>query len=154
MASPSRPFVLTDRVASWEEEVRSLRERPPTHLLFLCVANSVRSQMAEGLARSACDADVTISSAGAFPGGLHRLAVEALLEVGIDIGAHRSKTIDEIDLSSVDAVITLCGEQVCPTMPGEVPRLHWPMPDPGGRGLEGFREIRDELQRRLAALFE
>lgn len=138
----------------WEDEVRSLRETPPGHLLFLCVANSVRSQMAEGLARSVCGDGVTISSAGAYPGSVHPFAVEALDEIGIDIGAHRSKSIDEIDLGGVDTVITLCADQVCPVMPGRVARLHWPMPDPSARGLAGFRDIRDELQRRLAALFE
>ncbi len=141
-------------MADWQDEVRELRERGPTHLLFLCMANSVRSQLAEGIARSLAPADVRISSAGAFPAGVHELAIEALVEVGIEAGGHYSKGIDEIDLASVDAVITLCADPVCPALPGDVARLHWPMPDPTARGRAGFREVRDELQRRLAALFE
>ncbi len=141
-------------MADWRDEVRELRARHPTHVLFLCVANSVRSQLAEGLARSLAPEDVRISSAGAYPGSVHALAIETLVEIGIDAGAHYSKGIDEIDLANVDAVITLCADQVCPALPGDVARLHWPMPDPTARGLAGFREVRDELRRRLAALFE
>jgi arsenate reductase len=141
-------------MAAWQDEVRKLRERRPTHLLFLCLANSVRSQLAEGLARSLAPGDVRISSAGAYPAGVHALAIEALVEVGIDAGGHHSKGIDEIDLATVDTVITLCADPVCPALPGDVAQLHWPMPDPTAHGLAGFRELRDELQCRLAALFE
>jgi arsenate reductase len=139
-------------MSDWQAEVETLRERRPAHVLFLCVANSVRSQLAEGLARSLADG-VKVSSAGAFPARVHAQAVEALAELGIDAGDHYSKSIDEIDLDSVDAVITLCADQVCPAMPRDVPTVHWPMPDPTARGLAGFRELRDELRLRLAALF-
>ncbi|MBW2413905.1 MAG: arsenate reductase ArsC [Deltaproteobacteria bacterium] len=146
--------------ADWQEEVQTLRgalfrsprDGPAAHLLFLCVANSARSQVAEGIARSLAPEGVRVSSAGAWPASVHRGAVEVLEEIGIDASQQFSKSIDEIDLATVDAVITLCGEQVCPIMPGGVPRVHWPMPDPTGRGLAGFRELCAELQRRLGAL--
>ena len=136
----------------WKEEVRALRESAPSHLLFLCVANSARSQLAEGIARSLAPDGVRISSAGAWPASVHRGAIEALEEIGIDASEQFSKGLDAIDLSTVDAVITLCADPVCPAMPGDVSRLHWPMPDPVARGPAGFRELRDELQRRLEAL--
>ena len=104
---------MTDDV-HWREEVRALRERTLSHLLFLCVANSARSQVAEGIARSLAPDGVRISSAGAWPASVHRGAVEALEEVGIDASEQFSKGIDEIDLSTVDAVITLCADPVCP----------------------------------------
>ena len=125
-------------------------------VLFLCVANSARSQMAEGLARALPGADFTVTSAGSEPTRVNPLAIEAMAELGIDIGAQRPKSVDEIDLSAVDAVVTLCAEEVCPVVPGDVLRLHWPIADPAGEGasLEGFRRARDEIARRLEALPE
>jgi arsenate reductase len=83
-------------------------------ILFLCVANSARSQMAEGLARRLFGAKAEVMSAGSAPVGLNPFAVEAMAEVGIDISGHRSKSVDEIDPGSLDMVITLCAEEVCP----------------------------------------
>lgn len=141
-------------MAAWQDEVAELRQRRPAHVLFLCVANSARSQLAEGLARSLAPEGTRVSSAGAYPARLHEQAAEALREIGIDPSGQYAKGLDQVDVGSVDAVITLCAEQVCPRMPGDVARLHWPMPDPTAGGLAGFREVRDELRRRLAALFE
>jgi arsenate reductase len=124
------------------------------NILFLCVANSARSQMAEGLARHHFGDAAHVQSAGSTPWRVHPLAIRALAEEGIDISAQRSKSIDEIDLSSVDVVITLCAEEVCPVVPG-IRQLHWPMPDPAmGAGteeerLQRFREVRDMIRSRL-----
>jgi arsenate reductase len=143
----------------WEDEAKELRRRAPRHVLFLCVANSARSQMAEGIARSLAPAAVKISSAGSAPSRLNPLAVRALAEIGIDIGAHRSKSVADVPSGDVDAVITLCAEEVCPVFPGKVHRVHWGLPDPAGSGgtaedrLQGFRDVRDELRRRLAVVF-
>ena len=129
-------------------------------LLFLCVANSARSQMAEGLARARFGGRVRIASAGSSPASVNPFAIAALDEVGIDISAHRSRSVDEIDPASVDLVVTLCAEEVCPAFPGQARRLHWPLPDPaGGAGsdaerLAGFRAVRDEIARRLETLDE
>jgi len=127
--------------------------RPPG-LLFLCVANSARSQMAEGLARAHFGDAVRVQSAGSCPAAVSPLAIAALAEVGIDIAGQRSKSVADIDPATVDLVVTLCAEEVCPVFPKRVKRLHWPLPDPvsSGRPLETFRDVRDELARRIAGL--
>jgi arsenate reductase len=128
-------------------------------VLFLCVANSARSQMAEGIARALAPASVKISSAGSQPSRLNPLAVKALAEVGIDISTHTSKSVNDIPPGDVDAVITLCGEEVCPVFLGKALRVHWGLPDPAHTGsteeerLQAFRDVRDELRRRLAIVF-
>lgn len=125
-------------------------------ILFLCVANSARSQMAEGLARHLLGPDVDVMSAGSAPGRVNPIAVEVLAEIGIDISHHESKSVEVIDRARVDLVVTLCAEEVCPVFLGQVARLHWPLPDPAlappGGERARFREVRDELQRRITAL--
>jgi arsenate reductase len=140
-------------------EAAILRALRPRHILFLCVANSARSQMAEGIARSLAPPGVIVSSAGSSPASVRPEAIQALREIGIDISGHRSKGLDSIDAGSVDAVITLCAEEICPTCLGKARRLHWGLPDPAaGIGTEEarlrtFRSVRDELLRRLKVLF-
>jgi arsenate reductase len=126
----------------------------PSSILFLCVANSARSQMAEGLARAKFGNRLRVQSAGSNPSQVNPLAIEALREIGIDIASHASKSVDDIDPAGVDLVITLCAEEVCPIGLAGVPRLHWPLPDPAGPDgrIERFREVRDEITRRLDAL--
>src|SRR5688572_20610946 len=92
----------------------NFRMSSPRRLLFLCVANSARSQMAEGLARSMLGAGVQVQSAGSKPSRVNPYAVEVMREIGIDIEGHFSKSVDDIDPASVDTVITLCAEEVCP----------------------------------------
>jgi thioredoxin type arsenate reductase len=126
-------------------------------VLFLCVANSARSQMAEGLARAHFGEAIRIQSAGSRPTAVSPLAVAALAEVGIDIAGQTSKSVAEIDPDSVDLVVTLCADEVCPVLPKRVKKLHWPLPDPAAepssrRALEAFRGVRDELARRIAEL--
>jgi arsenate reductase len=127
-------------------------------ILFLCVANSARSQMAEGIARALAPEGPPLYSAGSEPATLNPLAVKALAEIGIDISGHHSKAISTIPASEIGTVITLCNEEVCPVFPGEVERLHWGLPDPAAvegdeeTRLQAFREIRDELGRRIATL--
>jgi len=131
--------------------------RPPG-LLFLCVANSARSQMAEGLARARFGNAVRVQSAGSDAAGVNPLAVQALAEIGIDISGQTSKRVDTIDPSSVDTVVTLCAEEVCPIFLSKARRVHWPLPDPtAGSGSEAeqlarFRRTRDELKSRIEAL--
>ncbi len=127
-------------------------------LLFLCVANSARSQMAEGLARARFGDRVRVASAGSSPATVNPFAIAALDEVGIDISGHRSKRVDAIEPAAVDLVVTLCAEEVCPAFLGNARRLHWPLPDPAGAAgsdaerLAGFRAVRDEIARRLDTL--
>lgn len=124
-------------------------------VLFLCVANSARSQMAEGIARALAGDRLSIQSAGSSPSRVNPLAAQALSEIGIDASAQRSKSVDVIDRTKVDTVITLCAEEVCPVYLGSARRLHWPLPDPAGHtegsepSLDRFRSVRDELARRI-----
>ena len=122
-------------------------------VLFLCVANSARSQMAEGIARAILPADIEVASAGSEPGQLNPLAVEALSETGIDISGHRSKPLDDVSPETADLIVTLCAEEVCPLIPGPVKRLHWPIADPAAAGdIATFRTARDQIRDRIEAL--
>ncbi|MBT3266511.1 arsenate reductase ArsC [Candidatus Poribacteria bacterium] len=129
------------------------------HLLFLCVANSARSQMAEAIARSLAPDGVAVYSAGSQPDRVNPYAVRALAEIGLDASGHHSKGVDDVPLDLIDAVVTLCAEEVCPTFPRSVPRQDWGLPDPAGADgsdkerLAAFRKVRDELRRRIDALF-
>ena len=81
----------------------------PKSILFLCTANSCRSQMAEGFARKLATQGIQIYSAGTEPKTVHRLAIKVMREVGIDISAQRSKGLEEVPLEKIDLVVTLCG---------------------------------------------
>lgn len=126
-------------------------------ILFLCVANSARSQMAEGIARSIAPQGIKIWSAGSHPAGVRPEAIAVLKEIGIDISRHYSKAISDIPAAEVDTVITLCAEEECPVFLGDARYLHWGLHDPAAVDcteqdrLNGFRNIRDELSRRIAA---
>lgn len=122
-------------------------------ILFLCVANSARSQMAEGLARAMLPPQVEVSSAGSAPSRVNPLAVEAMAEAGIDIAGHASKAVDDVAPETADLIVTLCAEEVCPVVPGHVRRLHWPIPDPAVEGTrEAFIAARDQIRARIAVL--
>lgn len=126
-------------------------------LLFLCVANSARSQMAEGLARHLCGQGSEIVSAGSSPTRLNPYAVWAMAERGIDISSHTSKAFDSLDASAFDYVITLCAEEICPYLPGKTRRLHWPIDDPASPDptlspadfQHRFARARDEIEDHL-----
>lgn len=127
-------------------------------ILFLCVENAARSQMAEGLAGALAPAGVEVASAGSAPRAVHPLAVEVMGEIGVDISHHHSKSIESIDASRFDTVITLCADEVCPVLPGAARRLHWPLPDaaaaPGSDAerRQAFRSVRDQLRARITQL--
>jgi len=124
-------------------------------VLILCTGNSCRSHMAEGILRAAAGDFLEVHSAGSNPAGyVHPLATRALAEIGIDLRAHRSKSMNEFLDQNIETVITVCGkaDQVCPTYPGQVNRLHWPFDDPAhATGTEEeqmsvFRRLRDEIR--------
>lgn len=127
--------------------------------LFMCVANSARSQLAEGLARQRFP-DAEIRSAGSHPGKLNPFAVIAMREIGVDISGHFSKSVSDLPpefLADLDFVITLCAEEVCPVLISKARKLHWPLPDPAtsepvaeAEALRRFRDARDAISRRLA----
>ena len=102
--------------------------------------------------------EVPVESAGSRPSRVNPLAVAVMAEVGIDISGHESTDVAGVDPAGVGTVVTLCAEEVCPAFLGEARRLHWPLPDPAGAAgseeerRQRFREIRDEIARRLETL--
>ncbi len=126
-------------------------------VLFLCVANSARSQMAEALARARFGDRVRVQSAGTRPSQVNPHAIAVLAERGVDMAGQRSKAVATIDPATVDLVVTLCAEEVCPLFLGAATRLHWPIDDPASADpaltdeelLARFRRARDEIDARL-----
>ncbi len=128
------------------------------NLLFMCVANSARSQLAEGMARHLFKNEVHIESAGSKPSKVNPYAIQAMEKVGIDLSSHYSKAVDQLPkefVSNLDFVITLCAEEVCPVVITKAKKLHWPLPDPAGQAgseteqLGKFITTRNEIKDRL-----
>jgi arsenate reductase (thioredoxin) len=123
-------------------------------ILFLCVANSARSQMAEGLGRMIFGDRVPVMSAGSEPSKVNPYAIEVMRELGVDLTTHHSKSLQTIEPSTVGTVITLCAEEVCPIFLGNARRHHWPIPDPASKDpsisraemLTRFRTARDTIR--------
>lgn len=129
----------------------------PIKVLFLCVGNSARSQMAEGLLREMGGDRFEAYSAGIEPRGVHPLAVRVMEEIGFDISRQTSKSVAKyLGTGHFGYIITLCSwdEDKCPTaFPDISVRLHWPLEDPMAehvdRQLEAFRQVRDQLQQMI-----
>jgi protein-tyrosine-phosphatase len=120
--------------------------------LFVCVHNAGRSQMAAGYLRHLSGGAVEVRSAGSMPADqINPVAVEAMLEEGIDLRTERPKVLTTDAVQASDVVITMgCGD-VCPIFPGK--RYEdWALEDPAGQGIESVRPIRDEIRRRVSAL--
>lgn len=129
-------------------------------ILFMCVANSARSQIAEGLARKILGPIVEVESAGSHPGKLNLYAIRVMNECGIDISKHFSKSVDNLSpqfIAEINYIITLCAEEVCPIInsPG-AKKLHWPFPDPASKEtlsddefLQRFRTVRDGIEEQI-----
>ncbi|QZN85923.1 arsenate reductase ArsC [Cellulomonas sp. C5510] len=120
--------------------------------LFVCVHNAGRSQMAAGYLRHLSGGAVEVRSAGSMPAEqINPVAVEAMLEEGIDIRAERPKVLTTDAVKASDVVITMgCGD-ACPIFPGK--RYEdWALEDPAGQGIESVRPIRDEIRRRIEVL--
>ncbi len=128
------------------------------NILFLCVANSARSQMAEGLAKNILGEEYKIQSAGSKPSNVNPFAIKALAELDIDIKNNYSKSVDDINPETVDMVITLCAEEVCPVFLGKAVKLHWALTDPVTPNISDedqmnlFRQIREQIKGRLEVL--
>ena len=133
------------------------------NILFLCVANSARSQMAEGLARSMLGNEHNIHSAGSIPSGeVHPHAVIAMDEIGIDIRNQYSKSTEDLDKSFIDSLdfaITLCAEEVCPVIPHSAKSLHWMNEDPVNKDyskvelINSFQTTRDNIFKLLKKFY-
>ena len=123
-------------------------------VVFVCVANSCRSQMAEAIAKSLAGERWEIWSAGSHPSGIvHPLAQQLAAELGLDLSAHRSKSLEEVPRYRWDYVVTMgCGDR-CPAVQARR-RVDWEIPDPAGLPLEAARRLRDELSARIRALME
>lgn len=122
-------------------------------VLFVCVENSNRSQMAEAFARMLGGANVEALSAGSAPSGrLNPKAIRFMAELGYDLSRHASKSLAEID-GEFDAVVTMgCGDS-CPWVPAKS-REDWQLPDPRDMDDDAYRGVRDEIGRRVKALLE
>ena len=129
-------------------------------ILFLCVANSARSQMAEGLGRMIFGERARVQSAGSEPSTVNPFAIEVMRELGVDLTTHHSKSVQAMDPATVRTVITLCAEEVCPVFLGKARRLHWPIPDPASKDasipreemLTRFRLARDTIREMIEQL--
>jgi len=120
--------------------------------LFVCVHNAGRSQMAAGFLSAMSGGAVEVRSAGSMPAGeINPVAVDAMLELGIDIRAERPKVLTTQAVQASDVVITMgCGD-ACPIFPGK--RYEdWKLEDPAGQGIESIRPIRDEIRARVLTL--
>ncbi len=130
---------------------------PKKRVLFICTANSARSQMAEGFLNHLGQEHWRAESAGLFSSFVHPLAIRVMEETGIDISKQRSKSLDQFFGQEFDYLITLCDHaaQSCPVFPGHGKRLHWSLEDPAGamgtmeERLNVFRRIRDEIRVRI-----
>ena len=132
----------------------------PMKILFICVHNSARSQMAEAFVNQLCGDTFEARSAGLEPGALNPIVVEALREVGIDISGKQTRSVEDVLRSGelFSHVVTVCSEaeaEGCPIFPGFATRLHWPFPDPSkltgshDEKLARVREIRDQIHRKV-----
>jgi arsenate reductase len=121
-------------------------------VLFVCVHNAGRSQMAAGWLRHLAGDRVEVLSAGSAPAeGINPVAVEAMAEVGIDIAGQQPKLLSDAAVQSSDVVITMgCGD-ACPFYPG-TRYEDWALDDPAGQGIDAVRPIRDEIRTRVEKL--
>ena len=129
-----------------------MTDRPS--VLFVCVHNAGRSQMAAGWLRHLAGDAVEVRSAGSLPGDqVNPSAVAAMAEVGIDISDQRPKVLTSDAVESSDVVISMgCGD-ACPVFPG-TRYLDWQLADPAGKGVAAVRPIRDEIERRVRGLID
>ena len=134
----------------------------PKVVLFLCVRNSCRSQMAEGFARVLAPSGTTIFSAGHQPGKLDQMAVKVMSELNVDISTQFPKGLGEVPAQKVDTVVTLCdaSQASCPSVPLNAWRLHWPVDDPSQvsgseqERLRAYRSTRNRILKLVCELFD
>jgi arsenate reductase len=150
-AAATLPSVETGEACRPEDRAR------PARVLFLCTHNSARSQMAEGMLRAWGAGRFGTESAGTMASHVRPEAIEVMRELGIDIAAHESKTVDRFLGEPFDWVITVCdaAKESCPMLPGARRQLHWSIDDPAANDgdveqrLAAFRRARDELAGRV-----
>ncbi len=142
-----------DRLRALAQSTGALMTGIP-EVLFVCVHNAGRSQMAAGLLASHAEGRVNVRSAGSAPAGsVNAAVVEAMAEVGVDISQEYPKPLTDEFARAADVLITMgCGD-ACPVYPGKR-YLDWELPDPAGQDVQHVRPIRDEIDRRVRALLD
>ena len=133
------------------------------NILFLCVGNSARSQIAEGLAKSMMGSECNIQSAGSQPSGsVHKNAISTMKEIGIDISDYESKSLEDLDMdfiNDIDYIITLCAEEFCPNLNNKAKKIHWANEDPDNDSYSDqqlekeFRRTRENIFKLLKKFF-
>ena len=133
------------------------------NILFLCVGNSARSQIAEGLAKEMLPSNFIVESAGSSPTGyIHEEALVTMKEIGIDISNQSSKSFEDLNddfKNNIDFVITLCAEEVCPIIKNNAKKIHWPNLDPAVQNMSVkqqkllFKETRENIFNMLKKFF-
>lgn len=128
-------------------------------ILFICVENRARSQIAEGLARHFIGHQYDVYSAGSRPADrIHPMATAVMAEIGIDISKQKPKPISDINLEKIDIAIALCEEENCPVLPPHTKKLNWAIKDPAlsenqtTAQMRKFRKIRDEIRQKVLTL--
>jgi arsenate reductase len=130
-------------------------------VLFVCIHNSARSQMAEAFLNQICGAEFEAHSAGLEPGKLNPIVVEAMGEIGLDLSGHQTKAVTDFIKSgeTFSYAITVCDQasaERCPIFPAATTRLHWSFPDPSSfqgtheEKLAQTRKVRDMIERKVA----
>ncbi len=152
-------YLATGRQISHTHSLPDESPGVPKCIVFLCVQNSARSQMAEGLAKHIFSDKIDVFSAGSAPADkINPIAVEVMKEIGIDISGHHPKRLTDIPLGKVDMVITLCSEEICINLPTAVICQSWLFDDPvavnnKNERIKVFRNIRDDLKTKIEKLF-
>jgi len=123
-------------------------------ILFVCIENSCRSQMAEGFARKLGRGKIEAFSAGSNPSGqVEKMTIEVMKEKDLDISAQKSKGFDDLKEKSFDYAITMGCKDICPFV-SATQRIDWDVSDPKGKSIEAFRQVRGEIERKVKEFFD
>ena len=123
-------------------------------IVFVCVENARRSQMAEGFAKALGQGEIEVYSAGSRPSfRVDPLAIEVMKEKGIDLSARRPKGLNDLPPVEMDYLITMGCEEACPAIPAKKV-IEWEIPDPKGKSLDAFRNIRDMIEEKVRTLLK
>lgn len=125
-----------------------------SRIVFVCVENARRSQMAQGFAEALGKGKLEVYSAGSRPSSqIDPLVIEVMKEKNIDLSTKRPKGLNDLPEIEMDYLVTMGCEETCPAIPSKK-IIEWDIPDPKGKSIEGFREIRDMIEERVKALLK
>ena len=126
----------------------------PEKIVFICVENARRSQMAQGFAESLGKGKFEVYSAGSRPSSaVDPLVIDVMKEKGIDLSSHHPKGLNDLPPIEMDYLITMGCEETCPAIPAKK-IIEWEIPDPKGKSIESYRKIRDIIEDKVKALWE